>query len=147
MTGSCWPADQTHLCNWHIDNAQVSVSTSFPAASGCYPRKCEPLWQLNIPTGQGPWKHFNLVFVAKHFTLSLTFVWKQKKHTNRLFRWRHSTTGARASTVLFTTIKDLSQFDKTCCDTHFSPCPSPSLHIYSNWDSNTWSVLTSISVW
>lgn len=92
--------------------------------------------------GQGPWKHFGLVFAAKHSTLSLTFGWKQKKHTSRLLRWRHSTTGARASTALFTAIKNLSEFNRTCCDMqHFSPCPSLSLDIYRHWDSSTWSVL------
>lgn len=98
--------------------------------------------------GQGPWKHFNLVFVAKHPILSLTFGWKQKKRISRLLRWRQSTTRARASIVLFKTIKDLSQFDETCCDMqHFPPGPSPSLDIYRKWDSNTWSILTSVSVW
>lgn len=138
-----------NCCNrtdWEGCGSQ-SASISFPAAPGCYARRHRPLQQASIPVGQGPWKHFNLVFVAKPSTLSPTFGWQQKKHTSRLLRWRHSTTRARASTLLFTTIKDLSQFDKTCCDMqHFSPCPSPSLDIYRNWDSNTWLVLTSVSV-
>lgn len=69
-----------NCCNrtdWESSWDTERLRISFPEASGCYPRKCQPL-QLNIPIGQDPWKHFNLLFVAKHSILSFTFGWNRK---------------------------------------------------------------------
>lgn len=150
-------ADQTHPGSWYLDNDLLQQDSSgkllefrkqkhqLPCSFWVLSKETSALTTSKHPNELRSLETFQFVFCCKTFH-TVTHLWVKTKNTQAGCSGEGIESQEQELPQLCSQLR-ISQYEKTCCDMqHFSSCPFPSLDIYRNWDSNTRSVLTSVSI-